>query len=143
MAAPHEVGPHPWVVLHVDDDEGVLETVRQLVERTLLGVHVISAGKAATALQMLRHERVDLIVADFRMPEMNGVELLFAAQRLRPGIPVVIFSAFGDEPLVQQAVAGGLAAECIDKGADLDQFLERIEFHLGYVPPKGPLAVPS
>lgn len=78
------------MVLIVDDDEGVRETLRELVE--MAGCAVELASNGAEALTMLRNRRPCLIVLDLMMPVMSGPELLEAMGKEPDlaSIPVVI-----------------------------------------------------
>ncbi|MHB8633668.1 MAG: response regulator [Thermoplasmatota archaeon] len=140
MGAPHAVPPHPWVVLHVDDDESVLSAIRLLLEKHLLGVRVIGAADAAGAEAALRKERVDVVLADFALPDIEyGVKLLFAAHRLRPDVPLLLLTGHPDDPLVKNAVRTGLVEECLSKAASPDDVVESVERHLQYDPDREPL----
>src|SRR6266516_3187288 len=67
-------------VLLVDDDSAVLELLRA----TLRHYDVITATSARIALEILRNEHVDVVVADEKMPEMSGCELLSIVSREFP-----------------------------------------------------------
>src|SRR5665648_183596 len=60
----------PIRVLVVDDDAAVVETVRAGLEAD--GMHVVSAGDGAEALDVLRREDVDVIILDIMMPRVDG-----------------------------------------------------------------------
>jgi len=81
-------------ILIVDDDEGVRENLAELFN--VVGYRVLTAASAPEALESLVRERVDLLLTDFRMPGPNGVELIEAARRARPGLRAVLMTAFGD-----------------------------------------------
>jgi CheY-like chemotaxis protein len=80
----------PYRVLVVDDDHTVLQ-VSSLVFRDQ-GYEVRTAADGFEALVELRHSMPDVIVADLRMPNMSGFELLSVVRRRFPHIPVVAMS---------------------------------------------------
>jgi PAS domain S-box-containing protein len=106
-AASKGIGQH---VLYVDDDEVMLLMVQRLLERE--GYEVSVCDSAARALEALHAEpgRFDLVVSDFNMPEVSGVELARQIARLRPGLPVIISSGFVTDELHAAAAAVGVRA---------------------------------
>jgi two-component system cell cycle response regulator CpdR len=83
------------VVLVVDDDETVLETVASMLEE--LGCEVVSAHGGSAALDQLRqNERIDILITDINMPDMDGHELAHRARRIKPQLRVLQLS--GREP---------------------------------------------
>ena len=95
------------------DDSAVM---RKVVERALRQAgmdltEVLQAGNGAEALEALRASLapLDLILSDINMPTMNG--LAFLEQRrlenLAPGVPIVMITTEGSEPLVLRAISAG------------------------------------
>ncbi|MFM9976836.1 MAG: response regulator [Sphingomonadaceae bacterium] len=81
------------VVLVVDDEAIILWGTASLLES--IGYTVIRATSAMDALAALRDETViDMLITDYQMPKMSGVELAVVARQLRPALPIVI--ATGD-----------------------------------------------
>ncbi len=80
-------------VLLVEDDP----MVRLLTERTLqrFGWTVLCAGSAEDALEILKDSVCDLLISDFAMPGMNGVELARIALVRRPELPIILVSGYG------------------------------------------------
>jgi len=90
-------------ILIVDDDEGILKALRRLLamtpcqageERFQLTVEVASAPQ--DALARARHTAYDLVISDYRMPVMNGVEFLKAFRLLQPSAARLILSGYAD-----------------------------------------------
>lgn len=79
-------------MLVVDDDADVLESVAQLVRVMGLPLSVRTARSGHEALATLSDEKVDLVISDFHMGGMDGVDLLESAQRLQPGVACVLMS---------------------------------------------------
>jgi len=88
----HAMGD-PATVLLVDDDELVATATADVLAE--LGHRVIRAGSGSRALQILRScQDIDVILTDYAMPGMNGLELAAAARELRPGLPVVLATGY-------------------------------------------------
>ena len=90
----------------VVEDEAKL---RRLVELQLAdeGFLVQSAPDAETALQLLNQETFDLLLTDFKLPGMNGLEFLQAAKRVDARMPVVVMTAYGSVESAVDAMKAG------------------------------------
>ncbi|HEX8416614.1 MAG TPA: response regulator, partial [Methylobacterium sp.] len=86
-------------ILVVDDDAQVRASTVDLLQE--LGYAVATADTGAEALRALEDgQRVDLLVADFAMPAMNGAELRLRAQALRPELPVLLMTGYADAAML-------------------------------------------
>jgi DNA-binding NtrC family response regulator len=94
-------------ILVVDDEPGVRETLIANLELEE-GFEVVGAESGEQALALLARDRFDVVLSDVRMPGMNGVELYRQLVQMRPGMPVVLMTAFALEGLVQEAVREGV-----------------------------------
>jgi CheY-like chemotaxis protein len=82
-------------VLVMDDDSAVREITAAMLSE--LGYSVLEAGSGGAALDILRSdERVDILLADYAMPGMNGADAARAAVELRPGLPVLFITGYAD-----------------------------------------------
>lgn len=90
----------------VTDDESIM---RDLVVDTLsmLGHHCTSYGDPMTALDHIEEDDPDLVVSDFKMPNMNGIEFLKQIQKRRPGQPFLLMTAFGTIEMAVEAIKNG------------------------------------
>ncbi|MGZ5507648.1 MAG: response regulator, partial [Limisphaerales bacterium] len=87
----------PKKVLFVDDDRNYLSLIQQLFSQLAKGSWEIStAQNHAQALEILRKGRVDLVVLDFKMPVMDGLQFLKLLGRTHPGQQVAILSGRAD-----------------------------------------------
>jgi CheY-like chemotaxis protein len=80
-------------ILIVDNELGLLETTRQVLQP--LGYAVFVAAGGREAIQLLSREAVDLVIADILMPDMNGYELIKVLHRDYPAVRVVAMSGGG------------------------------------------------
>jgi CheY-like chemotaxis protein len=82
-------------ILAVDDDPLVLINTAALLED--LGHEVIEAESAASALAAFRaRDDIDLLITDQAMPDMTGADLIAAIDEIRPGMPTIIASGYGE-----------------------------------------------
>lgn len=95
-------------VLIVDDEPALRMTLAANLE--LVGALTLEAADGFEALGLLGRERVDLVVTDFRMPGMTGVELLRAMRERSITVPLVLMTAFALEDQLDQALTGGVFA---------------------------------
>jgi CheY-like chemotaxis protein len=85
------------VILLVDDDPLIATSTHYLLED--LGLEVIETDSGAAALEILRNgQPIDLLLTDYVMPKMTGVELAEAARALRPGLPVILATGYAELP---------------------------------------------
>ena len=84
-------------VLLVDDDFLVSLSTKAMLED--LGHTVIEASSGAKALEVLRTEKpLDLMITDYAMPGMTGMQLAEGARGLRPGLPILLITGYADLP---------------------------------------------
>jgi PAS domain S-box-containing protein len=97
-------------VLCVDDDPAMVLMVERLLQRSGYEVKVFEQPLSALHWVTGHPDGFDIVVTDFNMPEMNGMELAQALARVAPGLPVIITSGFISDEMRQQAVALGIGA---------------------------------
>ncbi|MGE0273187.1 MAG: ATP-binding protein [Alphaproteobacteria bacterium] len=84
-------------ILVVDDDALIAMSTTGMLED--LGHEVIEANSGERALQILNGgDAVDLIITDYAMPKMNGMQLADAIRALRPGLPILLATGYADIP---------------------------------------------
>jgi PAS domain S-box-containing protein len=102
----------PWNdiehVVYVDDDDVVSLMVGGLLERSGFTVRCIADPREALRLAGDPSVPIDLLLSDFDMPAMNGIELATQVHRLRPLLPIVISSGTIDAQLLEQARQAGV-----------------------------------
>ena len=77
----------PAHLLLVDDDPGLLKLLG--LRLTSEGYSVVTAESGAEGLRVLNREKVDLVISDLRMDEMDGMQLFAEIQKVQPGMPVL------------------------------------------------------
>lgn len=111
-------------ILVVDDEA----TQRELVSGYLKkhGYEVMVAPDGERALELFRHEPVELILTDQRMPDFSGLELLKAARAINPEIHVIVMTAYGNVGSAVEAMQAG-AADYLAKPLQLEELLHKVE----------------
>jgi DNA-binding NtrC family response regulator len=109
-------------VLIVDDDLALLQALPQALQLQLGGVTVDTADCAAAALERIAARDYDAIVADIKMPGMDGLALLAEIRLRRPDTPTLMITAHGENDLVVGALRGG-ACDFIPKPIDREYFI--------------------
>ncbi len=110
------------VVFVVDDDRSFLTAVSRLLRAA--GHPVESFRSGAELLARLSPDATGCVLADLRMPGMNGIELQEALARSGNPIPVVFLSGHGDVPTTVHALKRG-AEDFLTKRASQEDLLER------------------
>lgn len=82
-------------VLIVEDDAGIQDVLRLELTDRGFAVAVADTGEAAVA--HVQAHPVDLVLLDLRMPGMDGVDTAKALKALRPAVPIVLCSVFGED----------------------------------------------
>lgn len=90
-------------ILVVDDEPAITYLLQDGLAK-ITNCEVIIAGSGEEALQLFEGVSFDLLITDYNMPKMDGLTLARRVRQLYPEVVVVIFTAFGSEWLVQQAL---------------------------------------
>ena len=118
-------------VLFVDDDEAILQSLeRGLLDEPYNKLFVKSCKEA---LEILGREEVHVIVADMRMPEMTGLELLRIIKKEYPHIIGMVLSGYMHDTTLQTAINAGEVFKLIPKpwklGGNFETFVRRAIDH--------------
>ncbi|HDS2592933.1 TPA: two-component system response regulator GlrR [Klebsiella quasipneumoniae subsp. similipneumoniae] len=114
----------PARLLLVDDDPGLLKLLgMRLVSE---GYSVVTAESGPEALRVLGREKVDLVISDLRMDEMDGLQLFSEIQKWQPGMPVIILTAHGSIPDAVAATQQGVFS-FLTKPVDKDALYKAID----------------
>jgi FixJ family two-component response regulator len=108
-------------VLFVDDERNILSTLRRLCRREPFAV--LTAGSGPEALDILRERPACVIISDYRMPEMTGVEMLAHAKDIVPDSVRIILSGYADTHSVVEAINKGEVYRFLAKPWDDQELL--------------------
>ncbi len=95
-------------VLYVDDEEAIVLLTKRLLERHGYQVTGFNDPRAALAAVQAAPEHFDLVVTDYNMPGLSGLELAEALKALRPTLPVLMISGYITDELQRKAPAAGI-----------------------------------
>ena len=112
-------------ILIVDDERDLLQLLKRSLEPDL-SCRIQTAPNGGAALKCLDADTFDLVLADIKMPGMNGLELLEHIKRDTPDLTVVMMTAHGDIEMAVQAMKSG-AYDFITKPFDHEALLLRLE----------------
>jgi len=79
-------------ILLVDDDKNTRILLTEFL--STMGYRVLEAKDAKEAMKSVEFGPIDLVMTDLRMPEMDGIQLTRAIRRIRPDLPIVVYSAY-------------------------------------------------
>ncbi len=111
-------------ILCVDDDPSVLKALARLFAGYDYTVFTASSG--LEGLKILERENVNIVISDYRMPGMNGVELIKEVYERRPNIYRIILSAYDDKKIVIPAINKGNIYKFITKPWDNNELIKII-----------------
>ena len=113
-----------FTILTVDDDVTIRDILGDIL--TNLGYLVLAAADGRTALETIKKDKPDLVLSDFLMGGMNGIDLLKRIKAESPGTPVIMFTAFSSDQLLREAELAG-ADGVVKKPFTLDQVRLAVE----------------
>jgi len=99
-------------ILVIEDDASLREVLCTVLQTS--GFSVVSAESAEESLPIFATERIDCVLADFKLPGMNGIELLRKVRETMPRVPYVLMTAFGSVAVAVEAMKSG-ATDYISK----------------------------
>jgi DNA-binding NtrC family response regulator len=108
-------------ILVVDDDDNMRDAVSEALRRK--GYDVKAAPGGREAMEMFTRDFFDLVISDYKMPQMNGVELLEGIKGINRDVPFIIATAFGEIKIAVEAMDKG-AFYFLEKDNDLLQKIE-------------------
>ncbi|MFN7957323.1 MAG: response regulator [Holophagaceae bacterium] len=135
----------PWrrlqgTILLVDDEEMVLSSVSDMLESMGLQVQVARDGRQAVAAVQKEGAKLDLVLMDITMPQMDGLEALRQIHQLDPAKPVILSSGYTEHESIQDG-AGDPAAGFLPKPYSIHDLYAMVSEHLA--DPQEGQAVPT
>src|ERR1051326_230623 len=122
-------------ILLVDDNPHGLVARRAVLQE--LGYVIHTGANGAEALDLLNHHKVDLVITDFRMPNMDGVELIARMRQMRPDLPIILLSGFV-EPLGLTEKATGADIVLSKSAGEVGFLIRSVRRLLSRQPPRKP-----
>ncbi len=109
--------------LYVDDEPALLEIAKEFLGKNN-DLRVITHEQPSDVVNILSNEKIDVIVSDYQMPGMNGVELYHQTKKAGFEIPFVLFTGRGREEVAIRALNAGIDFYLTKGGSPFAQFAE-------------------
>jgi len=93
-------------ILLVDDDEWIRNSMSLLFENE--GCRLTAAGTAEEGLTMLKNQTFDIIITDYQLPGINGLEFLRRINTSQADVPKILITAYGNASITSKALALGV-----------------------------------
>ena len=111
-----------WKVLVVDDDRLICWSLKRALMRAGYAVSVTNSGEEAS--EILQKNSFDLVITDFKMSGINGLEVLEEVKRCCPPAKSILMTAFGSDAIEEQAKKYG--AGYVTKPFQVSEFVEYV-----------------
>jgi len=111
-------------IFFLDDEPTICEVAKETLEDSNFKVSCFS--NPIECLAQLRSKKCDLLIADLKMPEKDGIELLMDVQHMTPWIPVLLITGYGNIPIAVKAIKAG-AVDFIEKPLGKKDFVRKIK----------------
>lgn len=112
-------------ILVIEDEASIRRVLISVLTDESKDYIVDEAADGTKGLEMFTETDYDLVLCDIKMPKMDGVELLMAAKKIKPEIPIVMISGHGDMETAIQTMRLG-AFDYISKPPDLNRLLNTV-----------------
>ncbi|HEV2429036.1 MAG TPA: response regulator [Thermoplasmata archaeon] len=110
----------------VDDDDELRESLAAYLRTALHQTSVETATDGKKALERIERSPVDVLLVDYQMPGMDGIELLERVRQIAPDCVRLMLTGRADFEVAQRAVNEGHVFGFLTKGADPDEILGRV-----------------
>ena len=108
-------------VVHLDDDADILELTREFIERNNGRITMEGHLEPEPALSRIIEGKVDCVVTDYKMANMDGLSFLREVRETDPTLPVIFFTGKGSEEIASEAISLGVT-DYLQKGTGTEQF---------------------
>ena len=117
-------------ILLVDDQRDILKLLHSTLNTLAHELEIIEAPSGEEALLEASREKVDLLVADYRLPGMTGIELMHKVRARYPDARIILITGMTDNKVREEILNAGAVA-VFDKPISLTDFLDAVERALG------------
>ena len=113
-----------FTILAVDDEELIRRFIVTFLSQ--LGYSCVTAVDGMDALDKMKENKIDAVITDIKMPNMDGVALTVEILKQYPGLPILVMTAYGEEYSAGAAIAAG-AREYIKKPFSPAEFFAQLQ----------------
>lgn len=95
-------------ILFLDDEEMLVDVGTRML--TMIGYEVVGIDNCPEALEFFAREagKIDLVITDYSMPKMTGVDFAKEVMRIKPGIPIILVTGFAEGSIQEKAKQAGI-----------------------------------
>jgi len=111
-------------LLVVDDDTNFCNTLSKILDKK--GYETKCANSGPGAIELVKRNEFDVVLMDIKMPVMDGVAAYKEFKKVKPGIKVILMTAFSVDDLIKDAIREGVYA-VVHKPFDIDTVVNMIE----------------
>lgn len=115
-------------ILVVDDDEMVLELITNMLEH--MHYSVTAVNSSAKAIDLLKRTDFELMLTDYGMPEMNGIELIKRSYKYKPELPVIIMTGYSSDD-IENDIQNLSQVKFLKKPFDLETLVKVLNASIG------------
>ncbi|MCF8294935.1 MAG: sigma-54 dependent transcriptional regulator [Bacteroidales bacterium] len=105
-------------ILLIDDEPAQITSIKSFLKRRQYSIYSALSGEEG--IEIVKNQQIDLVLTDFRMPDMNGEEVLRSVMAINPSIKVIVITAFSDSKDAVNVMKEG-AFDYLSKPIDLDE----------------------
>ena len=116
-------------ILAIDDNRDILYTLEQIFR--FQGWNPLLAGGYEEAQQLIKRERIDLILVDYHMPGMDGISVVREIRKKLPRTPIIVLTIEGGEQIMARFMEAGADDYSVKPIKAID-LISRIKVHLQY-----------
>ena len=116
-------------ILVVDDEKDICKALSILLSKE--GYAVREAYNGEEALELLAKENFDLVMTDIKMEKKDGFEVLREAQKISPGTPVIMMTAFASVGSAVEAMRAGAVDYIVKADTRINTIVSRVKSKLG------------
>ena len=114
-------------VLFVDDEKMVLEVGSLMLQK--LGYSVLTASNGNEAIEIIKNNKIALVILDMQMPDMNGFEIYSKLKNINPNVKILLASGYVGDYTEKDICNSGFDG-FVQKPFNLKQLSEKIEYSL-------------
>lgn len=111
-------------IILVDDNEAIVDSLKTGL--LLQGYHCETATDGKSALELISNTSFDVMITDFDMPQMNGLELAKRVKELKPDMKIIIMTGYSEQFSHDEAFALGVS-DLLEKPFGLKELINKIK----------------